>query len=215
MRRTSSGKARWHRWCTLVNYGPALALRSQRRNGGHCTGCQPCRCCRPGSCPGRHHLLQCVDQCRGYCDCRLGHDAGYCIRQLRPVGWRNGRVSPRASRFTLVPTVGVPVSIVHWADRGRNHRPVQRYHHHRAARYPPSSPHWACLSVVAWDDAAPIPMAVTCYLQGYPGYRILSGGHILGIPMPVIIALALAALLGLVISHTRFGRYVLGGRAAT
>jgi ribose transport system permease protein len=48
------------------------------------------------------------------------------------------------------------------------------------------------------------------YLQGYPGYKMLSGGHVLGIPMPVILALALAALLGLVINHTRFGRYILG-----
>ena len=38
---------------------------------------------------------------------------------------------------------------------------------------------------------------------------MLSGGHILGIPMPVILALALAALLGLVVSHTRFGRHIL------
>ncbi len=47
------------------------------------------------------------------------------------------------------------------------------------------------------------------YLQGYPGYKMLSGGHILGIPMPVILALGLAVLLGLVINHTRFGRYIL------
>ncbi len=55
------------------------------------------------------------------------------------------------------------------------------------------------------------------YLQGYPGYKVLSGGHILGIPMPVIMALLLAAVLGLVIAHTRFGRYILavGSNAAT
>lgn len=47
------------------------------------------------------------------------------------------------------------------------------------------------------------------YLQGYPGYKVLSGGHILGIPMPVILALVIAAVLGLVLQHTRFGRYIL------
>jgi ribose transport system permease protein len=47
------------------------------------------------------------------------------------------------------------------------------------------------------------------YLQGYPGYKVLSGGHFMGIPTPVILALLIAALLGLVINHTRFGRYVL------
>jgi len=46
-------------------------------------------------------------------------------------------------------------------------------------------------------------------LQGYPGYKVLSGGHILGIPMPVILALVIAAVLGLVVQHTRFGRYIL------
>ena len=47
------------------------------------------------------------------------------------------------------------------------------------------------------------------YLQGYPGYKMLSGGHILRIPMPVILALALAAILALVLSQTRFGRHIL------
>ena len=47
------------------------------------------------------------------------------------------------------------------------------------------------------------------YLQGYPGYKVLSGGHILGIPMPVILALALAAILGLMLNQTRFGRHIL------
>jgi ribose/xylose/arabinose/galactoside ABC-type transport system permease subunit len=47
------------------------------------------------------------------------------------------------------------------------------------------------------------------YLQGYPGYKVLSGGHLLGIPMPVILALVIAAVLGWVVQHTRFGRYIL------
>ena len=47
------------------------------------------------------------------------------------------------------------------------------------------------------------------YLQGYPGYKVLSGGHFLGIPMPVILALAIAAVLGLIVQNTRFGRYIL------
>lgn len=47
------------------------------------------------------------------------------------------------------------------------------------------------------------------YLQGYPGYKMLSGGHILGVPMPVILTVVIAIVLGLVVAHTRFGRYIL------
>ncbi len=47
------------------------------------------------------------------------------------------------------------------------------------------------------------------YLQGYPGYKVLSGGHIMGVPMPVILTVVIAIVLGLVMAHTRFGRYIL------
>lgn len=47
------------------------------------------------------------------------------------------------------------------------------------------------------------------YLFGQTGYKVLSGGRVLGIPMPVLLAVALAVLLGLVIAHTRFGRQIL------
>jgi ribose transport system permease protein len=53
------------------------------------------------------------------------------------------------------------------------------------------------------------------YLQGYPAYKVLSGGHILGIPMPVILALALAAILGLMLNQTRFGRHILAIGSST
>jgi ribose/xylose/arabinose/galactoside ABC-type transport system permease subunit len=54
------------------------------------------------------------------------------------------------------------------------------------------------------------------YLQGYPGYKALSG-HIAQIPSPLLFALLIAGLLGLVLAHTRFGRYVLaiGSNLAT
>lgn len=47
------------------------------------------------------------------------------------------------------------------------------------------------------------------YLYGQTEYKVLSGGHLLGVPMPVLLAVALAALLSLVVGHTRFGRHVL------
>ena len=54
------------------------------------------------------------------------------------------------------------------------------------------------------------------YLQGYPAYKRLSGPHA-GMPMPLLLALLIAALLGLVVAHTRFGRYILaiGSNLAT
>jgi ribose/xylose/arabinose/galactoside ABC-type transport system permease subunit len=47
------------------------------------------------------------------------------------------------------------------------------------------------------------------YLYGQTEYKVLSGGHLLGIPMPVLLALALAALLSFVLAQTRFGRHIL------
>ena len=109
--------------------------------------------------------------------------------------------------FTLVPTVGVPVSIVIGLIVGAiiglfNGIIITEL------RVPAFIATLGVLSVVRGMTLL-YTNGRDLYLQGYPGYKILSGGHILGIPMPVIIALALAALLGLVISHTRFGRYVL------
>ena len=47
------------------------------------------------------------------------------------------------------------------------------------------------------------------YLFGQTEYKVLSGGHVLGIPMPVLLAVGLAVLLTLVVGQTRFGRHVL------
>ena len=47
------------------------------------------------------------------------------------------------------------------------------------------------------------------YLYGQTEYKVLSGGHLLGIPMPVLLALALAVLLSFVLAQTRFGRHIL------
>jgi ribose transport system permease protein len=46
------------------------------------------------------------------------------------------------------------------------------------------------------------------YLYGNTEYKILSGNALL-IPMPLILALVIAVILGLVVSQTRFGRHVL------
>lgn len=47
------------------------------------------------------------------------------------------------------------------------------------------------------------------YLYGQTGYKVLSGGRLLGVPMPIVMALGLAVLLGLMVGHTRFGRHIL------
>lgn len=47
------------------------------------------------------------------------------------------------------------------------------------------------------------------YLFGQTGYKVLSGGHLLGIPMPVLLAVSLAVVLMLVVTQTRFGRHIL------
>ena len=47
------------------------------------------------------------------------------------------------------------------------------------------------------------------YLYGQTEYKVLSGGHLLGIPMPVLLALTLAVLLSFVLAQTRFGRHIL------
>jgi ribose/xylose/arabinose/galactoside ABC-type transport system permease subunit len=47
------------------------------------------------------------------------------------------------------------------------------------------------------------------YLYGQTEYKVLSGGHVLGIPMPVLLAVGLAVLLSLMVAHTRFGRHIL------
>ena len=46
------------------------------------------------------------------------------------------------------------------------------------------------------------------YLYGSTDYKVLSGNS-LGLPMPLILALVIAAILALVVGQTRFGRHVL------
>lgn len=47
------------------------------------------------------------------------------------------------------------------------------------------------------------------YLFGQTGYKVLSGGRLFGIPMPVLLAVSLAVVLVLVVTQTRFGRHIL------
>jgi ribose/xylose/arabinose/galactoside ABC-type transport system permease subunit len=53
-------------------------------------------------------------------------------------------------------------------------------------------------------------------LFGDTGYKVLSGGHLLGIPAPIIMVLALAVVLAAVVKYTPFGRHTLaiGSNAA-
>ncbi len=47
------------------------------------------------------------------------------------------------------------------------------------------------------------------YLFGQTGYKVLSGGRLLGIPMPVLLAVSLTVVLMFVVTQTRFGRHIL------
>ncbi|MCP5100058.1 MAG: ABC transporter permease, partial [Chloroflexi bacterium] len=47
------------------------------------------------------------------------------------------------------------------------------------------------------------------YIFGETTFKILSGGRVLGLPMPILLTLSLALLLSLISRHTRFGRHVL------
>ena len=47
------------------------------------------------------------------------------------------------------------------------------------------------------------------YLSGRSDYKVLSGGTILGIPMPILLTLLVAAILWVVLEYTRFGRRIL------
>jgi ribose/xylose/arabinose/galactoside ABC-type transport system permease subunit len=47
------------------------------------------------------------------------------------------------------------------------------------------------------------------YLFGETQFKVLSGGRVFGIPMPILLTLGLALVLSLILKHTRFGRHVL------
>jgi len=61
------------------------------------------------------------------------------------------------------------------------------------------------------------------YTKGYPisgfspEFRYLGGGYILGIPVPVIVFIAMVALAWFILNHTRLGRYTyaIGGNEET
>jgi len=47
------------------------------------------------------------------------------------------------------------------------------------------------------------------YLFGQTEYKVLSGQYLLGIPTPILLAVGIALLLSFVVSQTRFGRHIL------
>jgi ribose/xylose/arabinose/galactoside ABC-type transport system permease subunit len=47
------------------------------------------------------------------------------------------------------------------------------------------------------------------YLFGRPDFKVLTAGRVLGLPMPVVLALVITVLLALIMAHTRFGRHIL------
>ena len=47
------------------------------------------------------------------------------------------------------------------------------------------------------------------YLFGQTEYKVLSGAYLFGIPTPILFAIGISLLLGFVVSQTRFGRHIL------
>jgi len=47
------------------------------------------------------------------------------------------------------------------------------------------------------------------YLFGETPFKVLSGGRVVGIPMPILLTLVLTLILAMILKHTRFGRNVL------
>jgi ribose/xylose/arabinose/galactoside ABC-type transport system permease subunit len=109
--------------------------------------------------------------------------------------------------FSLVPSIGVPASIVAGLIAGAvvgfiNGLVITEL------RVPAFIATLGMLTIVR-GAALIYTDGKDLYLFGQTGYKILSGEYLLGIPTPILLAVIIALLLGFVVSQTRFGRHIL------
>jgi len=109
--------------------------------------------------------------------------------------------------FSLVPSIGVPASIVAGLIAGAvvgfiNGLVITEL------RVPAFIATLGMLTIVR-GAALIYTDGKDLYLFGQTGYKVLSGEYLLGIPTPILLAVGIALLLGFVVSQTRFGRHIL------
>jgi ribose/xylose/arabinose/galactoside ABC-type transport system permease subunit len=109
--------------------------------------------------------------------------------------------------FSLVPSLGVPASIVAGLISGAvvgfiNGLVITEL------RVPAFIATLGMLTIVR-GAALIYTDGKDLYLFGQTGYKVLSGEYLLGIPTPILLAVGIALLLGFVVSQTRFGRHIL------
>jgi ribose transport system permease protein len=109
--------------------------------------------------------------------------------------------------FSLVPSIGVPASIVAGLIAGAvvgliNGLIITEL------RVPAFIATLGMLTIVR-GAALIYTDGKDLYLFGQTGYKVLSGEYLFGIPTPILLAVGIALLLGFVVSQTRFGRHIL------
>jgi len=109
--------------------------------------------------------------------------------------------------FSLVPSIGVPASIVAGLVAGAavgflNGLVITEL------RVPAFIATLGMLTIVR-GAALIYTDGKDLYLFGQTGYKVLSGEYLLGIPTPILLAVGIAILLGFVVGQTRFGRHIL------
>jgi ribose/xylose/arabinose/galactoside ABC-type transport system permease subunit len=109
--------------------------------------------------------------------------------------------------FSLVPSIGVPASIVAGLIAGAvvgfiNGLVITEL------RVPAFIATLGMLTIVR-GAALIYTDGKDLYLFGQTGYKVLSGEYLLGIPTPILLAVGIALLLSFVVSQTRFGRHIL------
>ena len=109
--------------------------------------------------------------------------------------------------FSLVPSIGVPASIVVGLLAGAvvgfiNGLVITEL------RVPAFIATLGMLTIVR-GAALIYTDGKDLYLFGQTGYKVLSGEYLFGIPTPILLAVGIALLLGFVVSQTRFGRHIL------
>lgn len=109
--------------------------------------------------------------------------------------------------FSLVPSIGVPASIVAGLLAGATVGLINGLII-TELRVPAFIATLGMLTIVR-GAALIYTDGKDLYLFGQTGYKVLSGEYVFGIPTPILLAVGIALLLGFVVNQTRFGRHIL------